>query len=238
MEEERDYGYTLLESESDSESLNKADLHVQHGIALKSFFIPILKVMHQTFNEGPQLRIQFIRLSGSHEWHASWTMQKRRRTRIPHQLQPLLTPRLMELKLKLLILYRIIVHATQAVVAIDRAAGRGTLLLNASVEDRYNAGAAQTVVSMEETDRRSCLSSCSGSGDEDEDQRDDALDRMESLDLKHSHRPGSIVEPEYVLVNLLLLLRHHANVSARSGTDRRPLGGSTSIQDTRELHPR
>jgi hypothetical protein len=149
----------------------------------------------QAFNEGLAADTVHQAVMDSHEWHRKWTMQEEEGHTHPHTNFNATAASTSNGAGAHAVPDH---YAYQAAVAMDRAAGAKNPSPDASVEDKYDAlEQRKRIRSLEETDRRSCLSSCSGS-DDDEDQQNDNQDRMESVVLE-AQPPASrrrIVEPE------------------------------------------
>jgi hypothetical protein len=150
----------------------------------------------QAFDEGLAADTVHQAVMDSHEWHRKWTLQEEEGHTHPHAN------------------YNATVASTsngagtahavpdhyayQGDVAMDRAAGARNPSPEASVEDKYDAlEKRKRIGSLEATDCRRCLSSCSASDDEDQ-QEDDTQDRIESVVIE-AQPPVSkrrIAEPE------------------------------------------
>jgi hypothetical protein len=151
----------------------------------------------QAFDEGFAADAVHQAVMESHEWHRKWTMQEEEGHTHPHAN------------------YNATVASTsngtgaahavpdhyayQGDIAMDRAAGARNPSPEASLEDKDDAlEQRKRIRSLEAMDRRSrrCLSSCSAS--DDEDQQDDTQDRMGSVVIE-AQPPVSkrrIAEPE------------------------------------------
>jgi hypothetical protein len=203
-EEERGMVHTAAQSPI---QVSQQAIVIQRPIAVKVIRPTIPKhateeFYSQAFNEGLAADTVHQAVMESHEWHRKWTMQEEEGHTHPHTNYNATntTADRAGAGAGTGTAHAVPDHyAYQAVVAMDRAAGARNPSPEASVEDKYDAlEQRKRMRSLEGTDRRSCLSSCSGSDDDDEDQQDDTQDRMGSVVLE-AQPPVSrrrIVEPE------------------------------------------